>query len=318
MMTYELFIRHGDTLMLPPVVDGVSVEWQRKGQPGKLTFECIATDDLIFSEGDACRFSVDGKPLFYGFVFEKSRTGSAGEKIKVTVYDQLYYLNNKDYFRYENKTATEVVRMLAEDFGLNLGALEDTGYKIASRTEDNKSLFDIIQTALDETLKATTQLYVLYDKAGKLTLSNIGSMKLGLVVSGDTAGDYDYKSSITGSTYNKIRLFREGSDPMTVKDASTIKQWGVLQYVEKVSDDSVDLGNMAASLLNLYNTKTRTLSVKNVLGDTRVRAGTLLAVVLKLGDMSLSNLMLVESVKHAFKDNEHLMELKLRGGTFVT
>lgn len=317
-MTYELFIQHGKTLMLPPIVDGVTVEWQRKGQPGKLTFECIKTDNLIFTEGDACRFSVNGTPLFYGFVFEKSRTGSDNKRIKVTVYDQLYYLNNKDYFQYENKTATEVVRMLADDFGLNLGTLENTGYKIACRTEDNKSLFDIIQNALDETLKATSQMYVLYDRAGKLTLSNISSMKLGVVINDDTAGDYDYKSSIANSTYNKIRLFREGSDPITVKSADTIQQWGVLQYVEKVDDDSVNLRSMAASLLKLYNTKTRTLSVKNVLGDTRVRAGTLLVVVLGLGDINLSNYMLVESVKHSFKDNEHLMELKLRGGTFVT
>ena len=158
----------------------------------------------------------------------------------------------------------------------------------------------------------------MYDKAGKLTLSNISSMKLGVVINDDTAGNYDYKSSIANNTYNKIRLFREGADPVTVKSADTIQQWGVLQYVEKVNDDSANLSNMAASLLKLYNTKTRTLNVKNVLGDTRVRAGTLLVVVLGLGDINLSNFMLVESVKHSFKDGEHLMELKLRGGTFVT
>lgn len=316
-MTYELFIQHGKTLMYPPIVDDVTIEWERKGQPGKLTFEVVKTDGLSFSEGDACRFSVDGSPLFFGFVFEKSRQGSNDKVIKVTVYDQLYYLKNKDYFQYENKTATEVIRMLAEDFGLSVGALENTGYKIAQRTEDNKSLFDIIQNALDETLKAKTQLYVLYDKAGKLTLSNISNMKLGLVIDEDTAGDFDYKTSIADNTYNKIRLFREGSNPITVKDSSTISQWGVLQYVEKVSDDSVNLNSMAAALLKLYNTKTRTLSVKNVLGDVRVRAGTLLVVILGLGDMNVSNFLLVEQVKHTFRDNEHLMELKLQGGSFV-
>lgn len=316
-MSYELFIKHGNTLMFPPIVDGVAIEWQRKGQPGKLTFECIKTDELVFTEGDACRFSVDGTPMFYGFVFEKSRTGSSSNKIKVTVYDQLYYLNNKDYFQYENKTASEVVKMLSKDFGLSCGILEDTGYKIASRTEDNKSLFDIIQNALDDTLKATTQMYVLYDKVGKLTLSNIRNMKLGLIVDEDTIGDYDYKSSIAGSTYNKIRLFREGIDPVTVKSNETIEQWGVLQYAEKVNNDSVNLKSMATSLLKLYNSKTRTLSVKNALGDIRVRAGTLLAVILKLGDINISNYMLVESVKHSFKDGEHFMELKLRGDSFV-
>lgn len=316
-MTYELFIQHGTTLYYPPVVDGVTIEWDRKGQPGKLSFEVIKTDALNFAEGDACRFSVNGEPLFFGFVFEKSRQGSNPKQIKVTVYDQLYYLKNKDYFQYENKTATEVVKMLAEDFGLNLGTLEDTGYKIPGRTEDNKTLFDIIQNALDDTLKAKTTMYVLYDKAGKLTLSNIGNMKAGLVINEETAGDYDYKTSIADSTYNKIRLFREGQSPVTVKDTTNIRQWGVLQYVEKVDDESVNLTNMANALLKLYNEKNRTLTVKNALGDTRVRAGTLLVVVLGLGDINVSNFLLVEQVKHSFKDNEHLMELKLRGDGFV-
>ena len=313
-MTYELFIQHEMTLYFPPVVDGVTIEWDRKGQPGKLSFEVVKTDALNFSEGDPCRFSVDGEPLFFGFVFEKSRQGKTPQRIKVTVYDQLYYLKNKDFFQYTNKTATEVIKMLAEDFGLKPGALENTGYKIAARTEEDKTLFDIIQNALDETLKATRTLYVLYDKAGELTLSSIGNMKLNILIDEDTAGDYDYKSSITNGTYNKIRLFREGEAPVTVKDSAHIKEWGVLQYAEKVSDDSINLQNMANALLQLYNEKTRTLSVKNAIGDVHVRAGTLIAVVLGLGDINVASHLLVEQAKHTFKDNEHTMELKLRGG----
>lgn len=316
-MTYELFIEHEGVVMLPPIVDGVTIEWQRKGQPGKMTFSCVKTDSLSFFEGDACRFSVDGVPLFFGFVFEKARTGAEDRVIKVTAYDQLYYLNNKDYFQYENKTATEVVQMLANDFGLRLGALESTGYKIATRTEDNKSLFDIIQAALDATLQATGQLFVLYDKSGCLMLSNISRMKLDALVSESTVGDFDYKSSIANETYDKVRLLREGDEPVVAKDARNIRKWGVLQYVQKVSDDNVNLSSMANALLKLYNTETRTLSVKNVLGNPFVRAGSLVPVILGVGDMNLSNYMLVESVKHSFKDNEHLMDLNLRGGTFV-
>lgn len=320
-MTYELFIQHGKTLMLPPIVDGVTVEWERQGQPGKLTFEVVKTASLNFKEGDACRFSVDGTPLFYGFVFDKSRSGSNPNVIKVTVYDQLYYLKNKDTYVYSNKTATEVVKMIAEDFGLNLGSLENTGYKIATRTEENTSLFDIIQNALDETLKAKTEMYVLYDKAGKLTLTNIGNMKLGIVINEETAGDYDYKTSIADKTYNRIKLVYEDKDAgarqvFIAQDGSTINKWGVLQYYEKLND-ATNAKNMANALLKLYNTKTRTLSIKNALGDTRVRAGTLLVVILGLGDINLSNFLLVEQVKHSFKDGQHLMELKLRGGNFV-
>lgn len=307
--------------MLPPVVESVSIEWERQGQPGKLTADIVKTPGLSFQEGDPCRFSVDGTPIFYGFVFEKARKGSMDQVITITVYDQLYYLKNKDTYVYSNKTAAAVIRMIAEDFQLNVGALADTGYTIASRVEDSKTLFDIIQTALDETLKATSQMYVLYDDVGKLTLKNIGDMKLGLLVDNETAGDFDYKTSIASQTYDKVKLSYENKDTgkreiFIAQDGSSINQWGVLQYYEKI-DSTANAKAMADALLSLYNTKTRTLKFKDVLGDVRVRAGTMLVVMLGLGDMNLSSYLMVEQVKHTFSNEQHVMDLNMRGGTFV-
>ena len=307
--------------MLPPAVESVSIEWERQGQPGKLTADIVKTPGLSFQEGDPCRFSVDGTPIFYGFVFEKARKGSMDQVITITVYDQLYYLKNKDTYVYSNKTAAAVIRMIAEDFQLNVGALADTGYTIASRVEDNKTLFDIIQTALDETLKATSQMYVLYDDVGKLTLKNIGDMKLGLLVDNETAGDFDYKTSIASQTYDKVKLSYENKDTgkreiFIAQDGSSINQWGVLQYYEKI-DSTANAKAMADALLSLYNTKTRTLKLKDVLGDVRVRAGTMLVVMLGLGDMNLSSYLMVEQVKHTFSNEQHVMDLNMRGGTFV-
>lgn len=307
--------------MLPPVVESVSIEWERQGQPGKLTANIVKTPGLSFQEGDPCRFSVDGTPIFYGFVFEKARKGSMDQVITITVYDQLYYLKNKDTYVYSNKTAAAVIRMIAEDFQLNVGALADTGYTIASRVEDNRTLFDIIQTALDETLKATSQMYVLYDDVGKLTLKNIGDMKLGLLVDNETAGDFDYKTSIASQTYDKVKLSYENKDTgkreiFIAQDGSSINQWGVLQYYEKI-DSTANAKAMADALLSLYNTKTRTLKLKDVLGDVRVRAGTMLVVILGLGDMNLSSYLMVEQVKHTFSNEQHVMDLNMRGGTFV-
>ena len=320
-MTYELLIQHQGAVMLPPVVESVSIEWERQGQPGKLTADIVKTPGLSFQEGDPCRFSVDGTPIFYGFVFEKARKGSMDQVITITVYDQLYYLKNKDTYVYSNKTAAAVIRMIAEDFQLNVGALSDTGYTIASRVEDNKTLFDIIQTALDETLKATSQMYVLYDDVGKLTLKNIGDMKLGLLVDNETAGDFDYKTSIASQTYDKVKLSYENKDTgkreiFIAQDGSSINQWGVLQYYEKI-DSTANAKAMADALLSLYNTKTRTLKLKDVLGDVRVRAGTMLVVMLGLGDMNLSSYLMVEQVKHTFSNEQHVMDLNMRGGTFV-
>lgn len=320
-MTQELIIQHKSTIMYPPTVEGVTIEWERQGQPGKMTFEVVLTEGIDFDEGDACRFSVDGEVMFYGFVFEKSRKGSNPKVISVTAYDQLYYLKNKDTYVYEGKSAADVIRMVAEDFQLNVGELADTGYVIASRVEDNQTLSDIIQNALDLTLDATGKMYVLFDSAGKLTLKELSGMKLDMLISEDTAGEYEYTSSIASQTYNKIKLIYENKDTgkrevYIAQDSSHINDWGVLQYSDKI-DSNANAKAMADALLNLYNTKTRTLKISNVLGDKRIRGGSLLVVYLELEDLTLSTRLMVEQVKHTFNNNQHLMEIKLRGGTFV-
>lgn len=320
-MTYELLIQQSGRVMLPPVAEGVTVEWERRGQPGKLTAEVVKTEGLSFQEGAPCRFDLDGTPVFYGFIFGKARKGGSSSVIKITAYDQLYYLKNKDTYVYENKTASALLKMIAEDFQLQTGDVEDTGWSIASRVEDNKTLFDIIQAALDETLKATGRMYVLYDDVGKLALRSLERMKLDILVDETAAGDFDYKSSISSQTYDKIKLSYENKDAgkreiYVAQDGANIQQWGVLQYYEKLSS-AANAKAMADALLSLYNTKTRTLTVQDVLGDARVRAGTLLPVRLSLGDMELSNYLMVEQVKHSFQNGLHLMDLKLRGGTFV-
>ena len=69
----------------------------------------------------------------------------------------------------------------------------------------------------------------------------------------------------------------------------------------------------ADALLKLYNRKFKTLTIKNVFGDVRVRAGVSIVVTLDLGDIKVSNYMLVEKVKHTFNNQEHLMNLTVRG-----
>ncbi len=73
----------------------------------------------------------------------------------------------------------------------------------------------------------------------------------------------------------------------------------------------------ADALLSLYNHKTRNLRLTKVFGDNRVRAGSMLVVNLNLGDVSLQNFMLVETCKHTYKENEHWMDITLRGGEFI-
>lgn len=318
-MTYELLIQHGSKVYQPIVTGEIQWQTERKGVQGSLTFKVVKDATLNFTEGDAVRLKVDGQKVFYGFVFQKKRDKQG--IITVTAYDQLRYLKNKDTYVYSNKTASEVVQMLAKDFNLQCGTLEDTKFKIKSRVEDNQTLFDIIQNALDLTLTSKKEMYVLYDDFGKLTLKNIGNMKVGILIDEDTGENFDYTSSIDGETYNKIKLVynneKTGKREIYIaQDGSHINQWGVLQYFETI-DEKVNGRAKADALLSLYNQKTRNLTIKGAFGDVRVRAGTLVAVSLNLGDIIANSFLLVEQAKHTFSESLHTMDLTLRGGEFI-
>ena len=90
----------------------------------------------------------------------------------------------------------------------------------------------------------------------------------------------------------------------------------MLQYFENIRE-TTNAKAKANALLELYNRKTRTLSIANALGDARVRGGTGVGIILNLGDQLVQNYMLVEKVKHVFYENEHRMDLTLRGGDFI-
>ena len=318
-MQVELLIQNGNKVFAPIVEEGITWSTERKGCPGELQFKVVKDDVISFQEGDAVRLRIDGKNIFYGFVFKKKR--DKNQIITVTAYDQLRYLKNKDTYVYENKTASEFIKMIATDFKMRTGTIENTGFKIASRVEENTSLFDMIQNALDLTLENKKYMYVMYDDFGKITLKGLDNMRLNLLIDEQTGENFDYTSSIDDQTYNKIKLTYDNEDTgkrevYVAQHSANINQWGVLQYFDTLQKGE-NGKTKADALLKLYNNKTRNLSIKNALGDTRVRAGSMVVVMLDLGDIKVQNLMLVEKCKHEFKESQHFMNLTLRGGEFI-
>ncbi len=325
-MSVEILIGNetGTKGYLPAVEEGVEWTTERKNTPGKLVFKVLQEDGLDFSEGSAVRMKENGDEIFFGFVFKQQR--SKEPLITVTAYDQLRYLKNKDTIVYEEKTADQFLRMIAADYALNVGALENTNYVIASRVEENTSLFEMVQNALDLTLQNTGELFVLYDDFGKLTLKHLSSMAVGspgayLMVDEETGENFEYTSSIDDSTYNRIKLTYDNENTgfrevYIAQDSGNISRWGILQYFDTLKKGENGQAK-ADALLKLYNKKTRNLKLNGVLGDNRVRAGSMIVVNLDLGDIRLKNFMLVESCRHIYREGEHRMDLTLRGGEFV-
>lgn len=315
MAKLKLTIQHNDTLYYPVVLDGIQLEQERSGAPSKITFTVVKDSLLDFSEGDPVRFSYDGEDIFFGYVFTKKRQRE--QHIEVTAYDQMRYMQNKFTYVFTNKTATEIITSICNDFGIVVGELDDTGYIIPSLVEENISLFDIILDALDETLVNTGRLYVLYDHFGKLQLKNIEELTTNIVIDDETAQNFTYTSSIDGETYNKVILYyvdEETKDriPFVASDNSNISQWGLLQYFEEVDVPSIGQ-TKANALLNLYNKKTRELTIENAFGSTKVRAGSLIIGKLNLGDIEICNYLLVEKVIHKFNNDYYTMDITVNG-----
>lgn len=322
----ELLIANetGSQVYQPAVEEGIEWTTQRSGTPGKLTFKVLKDDIMDFTEGSAVRLKDGDDKIFYGFIFTQSR--QKDQIITITAYDQLRYLQNKDTKIYEGKTATQFIRMLGADYTLNVGTMENTGYVITSRVEENTSLFDMIGNALDLTLANTGKMFILYDDFGKLTLKSLDNMRVGsgdtfLMIDEESGEDFEYKSSIDSDTYNKIKLTYDNEDTGTreiyiAQSGANINKWGMLQYFDTLQKGENGQAK-ADALLKLYNKKTRNLKLTNVFGDNRVRAGSLIIVNLSLGDMTVKNFMLVEKCTHTYKESEHWMDLTLRGGEFI-
>ncbi len=311
-----IVIKNGEKEFYPVLVSEVSLKSSRVGSPCELNFSVLKDDVLDFTEGNAVFLYVEKKCVFKGYVFQKSRDKE--DIINVVCYDQLRYLKNKDSFKYENISASTLIKNICAKFNLVCGTIEETGYIIPSRVENNTSLIDIILTALQLTLDNKGGRFCLYDDAGKICLKNVNSMVLDTYVCKDFGTNFSYVSSIDANTFNQIKLQPkdEKKEPYVVNDPVTIKSWGVLQHFENLSEDE-NIVAKAKNMLNKLNKKTRSLAIENIVGDINARGGCSILVQLDVGESFLNKRFTIEKCVHTFKNGEHTMSLTLIGGDFV-
>ena len=285
---------------------------------GVLEFSVLKEGRLDFKEGNCVIARCDGKMFFKGWVFEKTRDKTG--IINTVCYDQLRYFKNKDCYTYSEKTAADVLKMLAADNMLKVGEIDETGYVIPYRIEDNSTLFDIIFTALDLTKKNTGREYVLFDDCGSLCLKNSSALKRDYYVCAQNCIDIQYTSSIDRDTYTSVKLVHSDArkgvyNVYRAENAANEARFGKLQYYSHIPEE-VNGAYLANELLAQHNRVGRLLKVKAI-GDLSLRAGCIVRVNLDLGDFTLDCFMQCSHVSHSISDSEHIMQLTLKGGEFV-
>lgn len=318
-MTTELLItekRTGKLWECSNCVETVSYTTNRTGSPGTLKFTLQKAGDISFVEGDVVRFSVDGQLIFYGWVFTKAK--DRWGKIDVTCYDRLRYLKAKASYSFYGQTAGQIIRQIAEDYQLEVGTLEDTGYAIPSLIESEQTCLDIIGEAIQQTLLNTGTLYVFFDDGNGLSLRAAGNMIADVMI-GDKSllTDYTYTTDIDKQTYNSVKLVKPNeatgkAEVYEAKDSDNIARWGLLQLYQSVDGDrnEAQMAAQAKATLQYYNRRMRTLKVSS-LGVLGLRAGQMLLMRVRgLGDINLDQYVLLERVTHTFENDKHEMEFE--------
>ena len=318
----EILIQN-KVIMAPVLVGDVVLTLFKKGAPGMLEFSVLKDEKLDFNEGNPVRFSYGGQAIFLGYVFQKSRKDA--DVISIICYDQMRYLKNKDTMIYENKTYSDLLKMIADDYQLKLGSVENTGYIIGGRIDEESTLMDILQNAADLTMMHTGKEFVLYDDVGRLTLKSMDNMMVPISICEQTCGGFVYETSIDSEVYNLVKVALDNDvtgerEVYMAQDGAAQHSFGVLSRYEKLTDENATATmarQRAQILLNGYRQKKRSLFVKQCEGDVRVRGGCSVYVWLNLGDIEIRCAMVAEKVVHTFSNGGHLMDLKLtKGGEY--
>lgn len=313
--------RNGVTFDVSEVVSDMTITTYLEDNPGKLEFTVLAISPLTFAEGATVSVVLDGYRMFKGFVFKQSRTEDP-DKRKVTCYDQLRYLKNKDSRVFEGVTSHQIFEQLCKDFVLKYKTVDPSSYICAPRSEDATSLYDMIKNALDDTLINTGNWYFIRDNFGTLEHVNILSCARPEVL-GDKSfvTGYDYESSIDSDVYNQIKLYRDNDETGkrevfivndTVNGGEKIQRWGILQLYEKVDEkyNVAQIESLALQMLKYYCDTRRSLKLKCV-GVKEFFAGCVFKCrIAELDEMTLNSYLLVTECTHKISNENHTMELK--------
>lgn len=322
-MTIKVHIydnRNGVTFDASKAVSDITITTYLDDNPGKLEFTVLAVDSLTFAEGATVYVVVDDYNMFKGFVFKKSHT-EVPNRVKVTCYDQLRYLKNKDSRVFENVTSNQIFEQLCKDFVLQYKTVDASSHICAPRSEDATSLYDMIKNALNDTMNNTGKWYFIRDNFGTLEHINITSC-----IRPEMLGDksfvtgFDYETSIDDGVYNQIKLYRDNETTKkrevfivndTINGGDKIRRWGILQLYEKI-DESYNIAQIesrALTMLRYYCNTRQSLKLK-CLGVKEFFAGCIFKCeIANLGDTSLNSYLLVTQCTHKLSNSSHTMDI---------
>lgn len=282
-----------------------------------LDAEMLATADgrkraYTIELGSTVKFYVNGVLDFVGVVF--SLDTSTDGSLNFTAYDSNVYLaKSQDTRIYKNKKASDIIRIIASDFGIKTGEIADTGYVIPFLMMKNRSLREHIAAALTLTRNQTGKRFFVWNEAGKLTLREGKAPAYRYVLSaGKNLMSVSYSRSIEDTkTQVKVIGGKKGKETVVIsKDNDKRAKYGVLQAVEVMDEKaSPSQVKQRVSILLKEQSKVAEQLTVEAMGVREVKTGT--AVSLRDDMTGASGNYYVTNDTHTYSAGLHTMSLEL-------
>ena len=285
------------------------------GQPGKLTVSLQQDPNGILELvcGSILRFSVDDVGIFYGYIFTMG-TDATGV-YKITAYDQMRYLKNKETYITSNETASAVFGRVCKD---NFQASQ---YKVIipstfiapEYNHAGKALYETINYGIQYANVNEKKQYFVKDKFGVLQFTELGQEKTNLIIGDESLlTSYQYEISIDKNTYNSVKVYRDnektGKREVWIEfDSTTQKQWGKLQTVVQAKEEQneAQIRELANNYMKLYNRETKTMKL-TALGRPELVAGS--GFTFQLEKLGINQAMWITSATHTYEKDFHTMQ----------
>ena len=281
----------------------------------RFLFTVLKDDTVSFNQGDAVSVKYDGRIIFYGYIFSKTRDKQG--LIDVVAYDQMRYLKNRRSYTRGKMTLEEIVYKIANDNAMATGEIEKSTTLLPAMAVDNISLLDVIVKGCKTERNLSGKRYMVYDEGGYITMKNEENMAKEVLIDSSQAENFIYKDTIDDNVYNMICLYNDTKkfnlrEITTVSDKETMEKWGTLILSKKVSDENNSLVE-AKNLLKEYNRINREIVIKGTKGNVDFMPGVWLWLKMVMGDLSIDGYVRCRKAVHIFGKNLYTTDLYIDG-----
>lgn len=245
----------------------------------------------------------DGKELFRGFVFERTRSSS--NSISFVCYDYAEKLNKIEVaYNGKGKSPSTVMNELLSKYGFSIGSIAPStiiGNKIYMGTK----LYNIFMDLYTQQSNADNKKYMVHALEGKICCSVKGATVLSITFEEAlNITDSSFKESVSNMVNTVLIVDEEGNTKSSVVEQADVDTYGLFQAIYKEVEGKSSTQEARSKLQGLA----QTCSISGF-GDTSCITGK--GVKVKETNTGLVGLFYIDSDTHTWIDGQYTISLGL-------